>query len=166
MPRRVIPRLLRDGWKLAEPINPAGWIDRFEKPLAHGWTLVKVAHRSANPPPGRGCYWDVHLLLHAGVREMGVPIARRGRPDIIVSDNGTEFTSAAVLTFTQAAKLDWRYIAPRKPTVNAFAEGFQGRMRDECLNEHLFFSMNHARAVVAGWSRTSTPRGRTRRSAT
>ena len=60
------PRLLRDGWKLAEPINRAGWIDRFEKPLAHGWTLVKLAHRSANPPPGRGCYWDEHLLLHAG----------------------------------------------------------------------------------------------------
>ena len=59
------PRLLRDGWTLAEPINRAGWIDRFEKPLAHGWTLVKLAHRSANPPPGRGCYWDEHLLLHA-----------------------------------------------------------------------------------------------------
>ena len=63
---------------------------------------------------------------------------------------GTEFTSAAVLAFTQAAKLDWRYIAPGKPTENAFAESFQGRMRDECLNEHLFFSMNHAHA--------STPR--------
>ena len=42
-------------------------------------------------------------------------------------------------------------IAPGKPTQNAFAESFQGRMRDECLNEHLFFSINHARAVVAGW---------------
>ncbi|MCC5613297.1 transposase, partial [Nostoc sp. CHAB 5834] len=47
--------------------------------------------------------------------------------------------------------VDWRYIAPGKPTQNAFAESFQGRMRDECLNEHLFFSMNHARAVIAGW---------------
>ena len=82
---------------------------------------------------------------------MNALIARRGRPGAIVSDNGTEFTSSAVLAFTQAAKLDWRYIAPGKPTQNAFAESFQGRMRDECLNEHLFFSMNHARAVVAGW---------------
>ncbi len=64
-------------------------------------------------------------------------IARRGRPGAIVSDNGTEFTSSAVLAFTQAAGLDWRYIAPGKPTQNAFAESFQGRMRDECLNEHL-----------------------------
>jgi putative transposase len=77
-------------------------------------------------------------------------IARRGRPGAIVSDNDTEFTSSAVLAFTQASGLDWRYIAPGKPTQNAFAESFQGRMRDECLNEHLFFSMNHARAVVAG----------------
>ena len=44
-----------------------------------------------------------------------------------------------------------RLLAPGKPTENAFAESFQGRMRDECLNEHLFFSMNHARAVIAGW---------------
>ena len=64
---------------------------------------------------------------------------------------GTEFTSTAVLAFSQDFKLDWRYIAPGKPTQNAFAESFQGRMRDECLNEHLFFSMGHARAVIAAW---------------
>lgn len=98
------------------------------------------------------------------VREMRALIARRGKPGMIVSDRamgtplvretmarGTEFTSSAVLAFTQEAKLDWRYIAPGKPTQNAFAESFQGRMRDECLNEHLFFSLGHARAVIAGW---------------
>ncbi len=58
---------------------------------------------------------------------------------------------ALTAEITQAAGLDWRYIAPGKRTQNAFAESFQGRMRDECLNEHLFFSMNHARAIVAGW---------------
>jgi len=94
---------------------------------------------------------DTSLTGKRVVREMTALIARHGRPGVIVSDNGTEFTSSAVLAFTQAAKLDWRYIAPGKPTQNAFAESFQGRMRDECLNEHLFFSMNHARAVIAGW---------------
>ena len=94
---------------------------------------------------------DTSLSGKRVVREMKALIARRGRPGTIVSDNGTEFTSSAVLAFTQAAGLDWRYIAPGKPTQNAFAESFQGRMRDECFNEHLFFSMNHARAVVAGW---------------
>lgn len=85
------------------------------------------------------------------VREMRAIIERRGRPGAIISDNGTEFTSVAVLAFTQEFKLDWRYIAPGKPTQNAMAESFQGRMRDECLNEHLFFSMGHARAVIAAW---------------
>jgi transposase InsO family protein len=94
---------------------------------------------------------DTSLSGKRVVREMTALIARRGKPGAIVSDNGTEFTSAAVLAFTEAARLDWRYIAPGKPTQNAFAESFQGRMRDECLNEHLFFSMNHARAIVAGW---------------
>lgn len=94
---------------------------------------------------------DTSLTGKRVIREFAALITRRGRPGIIVSDNGTEFTSSAVLAFTQAAKLDWRYIAPGKPTQNAFAESFQGRMRDECLNEHLFFSINHARAVIAGW---------------
>jgi putative transposase len=94
---------------------------------------------------------DTSLSGKRVVRELQAVIARRGRPGVIVSDNGTEFTSAAVLGFVQAGKLDWRYIAPGKPTQNAFAESFQGRMRDECLDEHLFFSMSHARAVIAGW---------------
>lgn len=64
---------------------------------------------------------------------------------------GTEFTSTAVLKSTQEQKVDWRTSAPGKPTQNAFAVSFQGRMRDECLNEHLFFSIRHARAVITGW---------------
>jgi len=94
---------------------------------------------------------DTSLTGPRVVRELDRIVELRGCPRMIVSDNGTEFTSAAVLAFTQAAKLDWRYIAPGKPTQNAVAESFQGRMRDECLNEHLFFSMNHVRAIVAGW---------------
>jgi putative transposase len=80
--------------------------------------------------------------------------ASRAAPERLASFRmcyGTEFTSTAVLKFTQEQKLDWRYIAPGKPTQNAFAESFQGRMRDECLNEHLFFSIRHARAVITGW---------------
>ena len=94
---------------------------------------------------------DTSLSGKRVVREMAALIARRGKPGAVISDNGTEFTSIAVLKFTQEQKLNWRYIAPGKPTQNAFAESFQGRMRDECLNEHLFFSIRHARDVIAGW---------------
>ncbi len=66
----------------------------------------------------------------ARARELEALIARRGRPRVIVSDDGTEFTSSAVLTVTRDHKPDWRAIAPGEPTQNAFAESFQGRMRD------------------------------------
>lgn len=69
----------------------------------------------------------------------------------VVSDNGTEFTSNAILTFADDRKIDWHAIAPGKPTQNAFIESFNGRLRDELLNETLFPSLNHARAKLAAW---------------
>jgi putative transposase len=84
-------------------------------------------------------------------RELDRVIARRGRPLTCVSDNGTELTSMAILTWTQERRVEWHYIAPGKPQQNAFAESFIGRLRDECLNETLFTSLAHARAVLAAW---------------
>lgn len=79
-------------------------------------------------------------------------IARRGKPGMIVSDNGAEFTSSAVLGLhpRDEARLALHRTGQADPR-HACAESFQGRMRDEGLNEHLFFSMSHVRAVVAGW---------------
>lgn len=85
------------------------------------------------------------------VRELGAVMERRGRPGMIVSDNGTEFTSNAVLSWASSMRIDWHYIAPGKPIQNAFAESFNGRMRDELLNESLFFGLNHARGEIAAW---------------
>jgi putative transposase len=84
-------------------------------------------------------------------RELDAVIARRGKPRLCLSDNGTEFTSSAVLAWSQRQGVDWHYIAPGKPTQNAFAESFIGRLRDECLNETVFTSLGHARRVLAGW---------------
>ena len=84
-------------------------------------------------------------------RELDAIIARRGRPALCVSDNGTELTSIAILKWSQDHRIGWHYIAPGKPTQNAFAESFIGRLRDECLNETLFASLPHARAVLAIW---------------
>lgn len=58
---------------------------------------------------------------------------------MIVSDNGTELTSNAVLAWSGDVGVEWHYIAPGKPTQNGFVESFNGRMRDELLNETLFF---------------------------
>ncbi len=84
-------------------------------------------------------------------REMTALIAHHGRPGMIVSDNGTEFTSNAVLTWADTFKIDWHYIAPGKPMQNAYVESFNGRMRDELLNESLFFGLAHARDEIAAW---------------
>ena len=64
---------------------------------------------------------------------------------------GTELTSSAILRWSQERQVEWHYIAPGKPTQNAFVESFNGRLRDECLNETLFTSLAHARAVLAAW---------------
>jgi hypothetical protein len=60
------PRLLRDGWKLVQRVNVAKWKDHdiFDKPVHRGWVLRKVAHAEVGAPPGKGCYWDEHELVH------------------------------------------------------------------------------------------------------
>ncbi len=70
---------------------------------------------------------------------------------MIVSDNGTELTSNAVLAWSDEAGIEWHYIAPGKPMQNAFIESFNGRLRDECLNEHLFHGLREARRIIESW---------------
>lgn len=76
----------------------------------------------------------------------------RGKPGMIVSDNGTELTSNAVLAWCGESGVEWHYIAPGKPMQNGYVESFNGRMRDELLNETLFLSLDHARVVIAAWA--------------
>jgi putative transposase len=85
------------------------------------------------------------------VRELDALIATRCRPAMIVSDNGTELTSMAMLRWSQETRVEWHYIAPGKPQQNAFIESFNGRLRDELLNETLFTSLSHAREALSIW---------------
>ena len=94
---------------------------------------------------------DTSISGRRVVRELTDLIAMRGKPGMIVSDNGTELTSNAVLEWCGEAKVEWHYTAPGKPTQNAFVESFNGRMRDELLNETLFTSLAHAREKIAAW---------------
>lgn len=94
---------------------------------------------------------DTSLSGVRTARELDAIIARRGRPLAIVSDNGTELTSTAILRWSVETRIEWHYIAPGKPTQNAFIESFNGRLRDELLNETLFRSLDHARQVLADW---------------
>jgi putative transposase len=84
-------------------------------------------------------------------RELDRIVDVRGRPCLIVSDNGTELTSHAMLEWQQERRVEWHYIAPGKPTQNGFIESFNARLRDECLNEHLFNSLAEARQIIEAW---------------
>lgn len=84
-------------------------------------------------------------------RELDIIAERRGYPCMVVSDNGTELTSNAMLKWQQERRIEWHYIAPGKPMQNGFVESFNGRLRDECLNEHLFTSYRHAREIIEDW---------------
>jgi putative transposase len=84
------------------------------------------------------------------VRELERLVVERGGPKVIVSDNGCELTSIAVLRWS-IGRLDWHYIAPGKPVQNAFIESFNSRLRDECLNEHIFLSLAEARGTIEAW---------------
>jgi putative transposase len=94
---------------------------------------------------------DTSISGRRVARELTALIARRGKPGMIVSDHGTEFTSNAILAWSKDHKVDWHYIAPGKPMQNGYIESFNGRMRDELLNESLFFGLAHARSATFDW---------------
>src|SRR5690349_4649053 len=84
-------------------------------------------------------------------RELAGIINARGKPGMIVSDNGTEFTSNAILSWAKDHQVEWHYIAPGRPRQNGYIESFNGRMRDELLNESLFLNLDQARQIISAW---------------
>lgn len=77
----------------------------------------------------------------------------RGLPQVIRTDNGKEFCGRAMLTWAHSHHVALRLIEPGKPNQNAYIESFNGRLRDECLNEHWFLNLAHAQAIIEAWRR-------------
>jgi putative transposase len=98
-----------------------------------------------------GIVADFSLGGRRVARELDRMIAERGKPAMIVSDNGTEFTSNAMLRWSSEAGIAWHFIAPGKPTQNAFIESFNGKLRDECLNENVFVTLREVQEIVEAW---------------
>ena len=84
------------------------------------------------------------------VRELARLSFERALPETVVSDNGTELTSGAVLRWA-TFRVAWHYIEPGKPVQNAFIESFNSKLRDECLNEYVFTSLAEARTIIEAW---------------
>ncbi len=94
---------------------------------------------------------DVSISGIRVARELSAIVAQRGKPGLIVSDNGTELTSNAILTWSAETAVEWHYIAPGRPMQNGYVESFNGRMRDELLNESLFLGLADARKAISAW---------------
>lgn len=77
----------------------------------------------------------------------------RGLPQIIRTDNGKEFCGKAMLSWAHQYGIALRLIEPGKPNQNAYIESFNGRLRDECLNEHCFITLDHAKVLIEAWRR-------------
>ena len=89
-----------------------------------------------------------------GVRVVGVLerlAETRGLPEVITVDNGPEFAGKAMDEWAYRRGIKLNFIRPGKPVENAFAESFNGRLRDECLNINWFMSIKHAREVIESW---------------
>ncbi len=96
---------------------------------------------------------DTSISGRRVARELDAIVAWRGKPGTIVSNNGTELTSYAILEWADQRQVGWHYIAPGKPQQNGFSESFNGKLRDELLNETLFSSLADARAKLEAWRR-------------
>jgi len=94
---------------------------------------------------------DTSISGRRVARELTALIETRGKPQMIVSDHGTEFTSNAILSWATDHQVEWHYIAPGKPMQNGYIESFNGRMRDELLNETLFLDLDQARQLIDAW---------------
>lgn len=77
----------------------------------------------------------------------------RGLPSVLRTDNGLEFCGRAMLTWAHERRVTLRLIEPGKPNQNAYIESFNGRLRDECLNEHWFTSVPQAQVIIEAWRR-------------
>ena len=94
---------------------------------------------------------DTSLSGHRVARVLDALCRKHGRPQTIVVDNGPERTSKALDAWAYRNQVELRFIQPGKPVQNAYVESFNGRFRDECLNEHWFLTLEEARAVIEEW---------------
>lgn len=94
---------------------------------------------------------DTSLNARRVIRALEQVEQKQTLPECIRVDNGTEFTSLALRQWCKDKGIELLYIQAGKPTQNAYIESFNGKFRDECLNEHWFTSLVHARVIIEQW---------------
>jgi len=151
--KRARKRLVRRNEKPAAPSRPTErWsMDFTSDQLSAGprfrtfnvvddCTREALAIHVARSIPG----WLVVVVLSELIK-------RHGKPRVIVCDNGPEFIGRALEIWAEENAITIHFIQPGKPVQNCYVESFNGRFRDECINEHWFTSMEDAREIIEGW---------------
>lgn len=135
----------------AENVNERWSMDFVGDSLADGRTFrtLNIVDDFTREAPA--IIVDQSLPGERVVRELDALVGARGTPGMIVMDNGPEFAGKALDAWAYRRGVKLHFIRPGKPVENAYVESFNGKFRDECLNEHWFTSMAHARDVIEGW---------------
>lgn len=156
MPRKRPKKRL---WKRLQPLVPATapnerWsIDFVSDSLSSGRRIRILTIVDDFTREWPAVLVDTSIGGHRVVRLLEELSESRCLPRTIVSDNGTEFTSAAFLAWAERRGIELRFIQPGKPNQNAFVESFNGKLRLECLNSHWFTTLADARVAIDAWRR-------------
>ena len=139
--------------KLVEPkqVNDRWSMDFMSDQLAHGrrFRILNVVDDCSREALASDAEYS---LPGVGVVDVLEAIAAlRGYPKQIVIDNGPEFTGRVLDAWAYDKGVELRFIEPGKPTQNAFVESFNGRFRDECLNQHWFVTLADAQRIIEHW---------------
>jgi putative transposase len=147
--RRRLPVPLR----VPRRVNEVWTMDFVTDALAGGRKFRVLTLEDELTRESLGVMVGLSLPSAAVLTLLGGAVRARGRPAMLVVDNGPEFVARQLQAWTQARDVALRFIDPGRPVQNAFIESFNGRLRDECLNEHCFASLAEAQAVIAAWRR-------------
>lgn len=141
----------RDTKKRATEINQTWSLDFMSDRLSDGRRIRFLNVMDEFSRESLKIVVDTSISGARVVRELNELINEKGKPQLIVSDNGTEFTSMAVLKWAESHSVSWHYIEPGKPMQNGAIESFNGRMRDEFLNQHWFTSLSEVKELSESW---------------
>ncbi len=149
--RRRRKQKLRRGTE--RPVAPLKPNERWSLDFVHDRLVSGRALRllTVHDDYTRECLWieaDTSLSGPHVTRVLDCVAGLRGRPASLITDNGPEFAGLALERWAHDRQVTHRFITPGKPSQNGYIESFNGKLRDECLNEHEFINLPHARELI------------------
>ncbi len=139
--------------KASERRNQRWSVDFVSDSLCSGrrFRVLNIVDDFTRESPGQ--LVDLSISGERVVRFLDQLATLNGLPDEIIMDNGSEFTSKAMFLWSLRTGVQLRFIQPGKPMQNGYVESFNGKFRDECLNENWFASLAEARRLIGDWHR-------------